>query len=146
MTPNDDWFLYRNGQKSGPFPFFILQQMAGEGRVSQADTVWLHGMPHGARVRDVKELMEVVRGLQESNNRADDRAADNYGKTASLFGWLSLFILGMIFGPIAIGYGIAANSRGSNEGTTGIVCGSVGLVFHVLLTIVLWGLMANNWN
>ena len=56
----------------------------------------------------------------------------NYAALSAVFGILSFFLAGIIFGPLAIYVGNKARENGENS-TFGIVCGNIGLICSLII-------------
>lgn len=69
------------------------------------------------------------------------------GITSMVFGIISLFLAGPIFGPLAVLFGIVSlcqNKPGENKGIAiaGIATGTIGTVVGVLMVIIFFLLIA----
>jgi len=61
---------------------------------------------------------------------------DKYDGYSKILGVLSIFVLGLILGPLAIYYGSKARALDERKGLAGIVLGAVGLILWLALAVV----------
>jgi ribosomal protein S27AE len=62
--------------------------------------------------------------------------AGKYDGYSKILGALSIFLAGLILGPLAIYYGAKARGLDERKGLLGIVLGSVGLVLWIILAVI----------
>jgi len=60
----------------------------------------------------------------------------NYAALSTVFGILSFFLFGIIFGPLAIYVGNKARENGESS-TFGIVCGTIGLIGSLIVMVAM---------
>jgi len=62
--------------------------------------------------------------------------AGKYDGYSKILGVLSIFLLGLILGPLVIYYGAKARGLDKRKGTVGMVLGAVGLILWVILAVI----------
>lgn len=84
----------------------------------------------------IQDEYEKISGPQNFERKVQT----NFAGLSLGFGILSIFIAGIIFGPVALYFGMKAKENGENS-TPGIVCGMIGLICAVIIIflMVMWG-------
>jgi hypothetical protein len=63
--------------------------------------------------------------------------AGKYDGYSKILGVLSIFLAGLILGPLAIYYGAKARGLDERKGLVGMVLGALGLILWVILAVIL---------
>ena len=72
--------------------------------------------------------------------------AGKYDGYSKILGVLSIFVIGLILGPLAIYYGAKARGLDERKGTVGMVLGAVGLILWVILAVIVVYVNINYYN
>lgn len=72
--------------------------------------------------------------------------AGKYDGYSKILGALSIFLFGLILGPLAIYYGAKARSLDERKGLVGMVLGAVGLILWVVVAVIVVYVNINYYN
>jgi hypothetical protein len=62
--------------------------------------------------------------------------AGKYDGYSKILGAVSIFLFGLVLGPLAIYYGAKARGLDERKGLVGIVLGAVGLILWIILAVI----------
>jgi hypothetical protein len=138
------WQVVSDGKPMGEYPEPYLVNLASQGRVNPNDLFWRPGMPTAAPAHTLAPFERYFRP-QKLGDDAALRWLLPVGRSpwAITAGYLGLFSILLVFGPLAVGSGILGlrqikrNPRmhGKGRAVFGIVAGS--LATCVLLRLLL---------
>jgi hypothetical protein len=79
---------------------------------------------------------EEITPAEQTSRPEIPTMAGKYDGYSKILGVLSIFVIGLILGPLAIYYGAKARGLDARKGTVGMVLGAVGLILWVALAVV----------
>jgi hypothetical protein len=136
------WQVVSDGKPMGEYPETYLLKLASEGRVKPGDLFWRPGMAGAAPAYTLDPFERYFR-----TSRPGDDAALRWvlpvGRSpwAIAAGYLGIFCILLVFGPLAIGAGILGlrqikrkpHLHGKGRAIFGIIAGSLATAVLVLL-------------
>jgi len=138
------WQVVSDGKPMGEYPEPYLVNLVAQGRVNPNDLYWRPGMPAAAPVHTLAPFERYFR----PQKLGDDPAVRwllpvGRSRWAIAAGYLGLFSLLLVFGPLAIGAGILAlreikrkpGLHGKGRAFFGIIAGSLATCLLVLLLL-----------
>jgi hypothetical protein len=138
------WQVVSNGTPMGEYPEPYLVNLASQGRVNPNDLFWRPGMSVAAPAHTLAPFERYFRP-QTMGDDAALRWVLPVGRSpwAIAAGYLGIFSILLVFGPLAIGAGILAlrqmkrkpQLHGKGRALFGIIAGSLATCVLVLLLL-----------
>jgi hypothetical protein len=138
------WQVVSDGKPMGEYPEPHLVNLASQGRVNPNDLFWRPGMPAAAPAHTLAPFERYFRP-QKMGDDAALRWVLPVGRSpwAIAAGYLGIFSVLLVFGPLAIGAGILGlrqmkrkpHLHGKGRALFGIIAGSLGTCVLVLLLL-----------
>jgi hypothetical protein len=141
----DEWTVVSRGRQVGTFPERQLTQWAAAGRVDPNDLFWRTGMVNAAPVYTLQPFALYFRSPMPAPTDPSLRWLLPIGRApwAIVAGYLGLFCILGVFGPLALGAGILGLRQigrnpaliGRGRAIFGIVAGALATAGMALLLV-----------
>lgn len=137
-----DWYYEVGGNKLGPVPVQVLQQLVSTGQVGGQTPVWCEGMPRWVAALSLPILAHAP-AAPAGGAMHLVMPVGPQSSFAITAGYLGLFSFVMILAPLAILFGVLGlrdirshpEKRGVGRAWTGLVLGSIWLIVLIVLLV-----------
>ena len=140
-TENDPWGVNGSSATTGAAPNTAASQTDGAAPTADATQSATNDQNSAATQKTV-----VVQPAAASKKSGAASGSDDFGTASMIFGIISLFLGGNVWGVIGLVLGcISANRRKNDHATVGIICSAISLVFWIITLIAVVVIFTVAW-